>query len=622
MSNALVHRGPDGEGFWRSSGTGPGVVLAHRRLAIIDLREIANQPMLDQSNGNRIVFNGEIYNYRELRDSLRSAGHQFETEGDTEVLLKAYAEWGRDCLHRLRGMFAFAIWDARQAQLFLARDRMGIKPLYYSGISHAGRRSFWFASELRALLASNRIPRVLDQHAVHSYLWHGFVPGPRTIVRDISQLSPGSALVVDSRGEIVERYNYWQAPLNTVDGDDVTEAARETLSDAIRLRMRSDVPVATFLSGGVDSSVVTYGAFQASGHNLQTFTVGFAEQSYDETAYSSSFADELGVVNTIALIEQQDFSGILPDALAAMDQPTHDGINSYLISRAVSEQGIKVALSGTGGDELFGGYSSFRNLYDSRKLGHVTGLLPAGLMKRLAVLLNRFRDPEGCQLREFLDANKKIERLLTGKDTVLGYQSIYSVISGSLLKQLHQFDPGESMAWGLDADHLAGLQRQASGYPVASVTGWMEQQSFLAERVLRDADWASMAVSLELRVPIIDHELVEILGRFPSEMRYQPFSSKAKLKEIGLPDSHWPRFDRPKSGFTIPIAEWIHGALAENVVETLLDGKLALDIGLSPSVLEQLVSHNTYHNRHLMRTRIWALYALMNWCRLHQVKVG
>ncbi|MBX2884856.1 MAG: asparagine synthase (glutamine-hydrolyzing) [Granulosicoccus sp.] len=629
MSDAQRHRGPDGDGFWRSNGSAEetGVVFAHRRLAIIDLREVSNQPMVDGASANVVVFNGEIYNYRELRAELEAEGCTFKTDGDTEVLLKAYHVWGRECIARLRGMFAFALWDSVRDTTLMVRDRMGIKPFYYATVNHDGCSQLLFASEVRALLASQRVPRVLDDHSVQSYLWHGFVPGPRTIVADIRLLEAGHLMEVDSRGNIVLQQRYWSAPLNSKQGvsddsnksgqDVDVERARAELNEAIRLRLRSDVPVGVFLSGGVDSSVVTHGSMKASPDAISTFTIGFDEAGFDESEQSADYAKEIGVDNTVRSISQQDFVDLLPTALSNMDQPTYDGINSYLISSVVRDHGIKVALSGTGGDELFGGYESFSNLYNAHRFGRFTSWMPAALLNGAIRTAQRIKNPQGMELRKFLDNNKTVASLQHGSDTVAAYQALYGIFAGELITRLHQFDADESMTYGLETEKLNQWRATVAGLPVESATGFLESSSFLTERVLRDADAASMAVSLELRVPLIDHVFVEALGRFPASQRYQPFGKKNLLKQIGLPEHQWARFDRPKSGFTIPISEWIGDALGARIRETLGDKELARKLRLSSSTIQELVDFNTHENRQLLWPRIWSVFVLMNWCQMH-----
>jgi len=629
MTTAMRHRGPDGEGFWCSSdrigedGVTEGVAFGHRRLAIVDLREIANQPMRDAATGNVIVFNGEIYNYRELRAELRERGAVFETDGDTEVLLMAYAEWGKGCLQRLRGMFAFAIWDARQRRTLLVRDRLGIKPLYFTRVcGERGGSLFLFASELRALLASGRVPRVLDDHAVRSYLWHGFVPGPRTIVRDVELLEPGYLLELDRSGSVLVQERYWSVPLNDEGGADVWDEARATLREAIGLRMRSDVPIGVFLSGGIDSSVTTYGASRAVEGNVRSFTIGFSEQAYDETRRAGSYADLIGVSHTADVVEQGDFLELLPDALNAMDQPTQDGINSYLISRCVRANGIKVALSGTGGDELFGGYPSFARLHMASRWSWLGRVLPAAAVRKASEVVNRLRARDDQALRNFLGSSTKAHRILSGADPLVAYQHLYQIFGDELLGSLHDFEAGDRIRFGLDLSRLEQLRGDTAGFPVEARLGYLETRSFLADRVLRDADAMSMAVSLELRVPLLDHRFIEVLARFPSQRRYRPFGKKRLLRELGLPPEHHARFDLPKSGFTLPIAEWINDAPGERVMETLLDRELARRCRLSPEILERLVRFNVPENRYMLRSRVWTLFALMNWCRIHEVQAA
>src|SRR5919197_2893331 len=377
MGVAQAHRGPDASGFWASNRTtsGKGAAFAFRRLAIIDLSEGGSQPMTDGETGNVIVFNGEIYNFEALRQELEANGERFRSRSDTEVILKAYARWGVECLPRLRGMFAFAIWDAAERSLLLARDRLGIKPLYLCGVSRPdGARTLLFASEVRALLATELPRREVDPVALASYVWNGFVVGPNTIVRGIELLPAGTSVVLSENATERGRRRYWQRPIG-----DTRPAARAELADeletAVRTHLVSDVPLGIFLSGGIDSSAVTALAVRSSNATVRTFTIGFDEVAYDESPYARAVASALGTEHQEIRLSRKMFERELPQALGSLDQPTFDGINTYFVSLVVRDAGLTVALAGTGGDEMFGGYRSFRDVpwaaWWSRRLSSV-----------------------------------------------------------------------------------------------------------------------------------------------------------------------------------------------------------------------------------------------------------
>lgn len=366
ISLALRHRGPDGAGLWAAKSS--RVVFGHRRLAILDLSEAGAQPMVDGVSGCVITFNGEIYNFKDLRRELEALGEQFHSSSDTEVVLKAYKHWGLTIVSRLRGIFAMGIWDPRSRCVHLVRDHMGIKPLYWTIVPNSplGKEVLLFASEVRALLASGIVERRLSPGALASYLSHGFVIGPATIVEGIKLLPAASILTIgpgksaqDPNTHILQRY--WRPPTSAA--RDTTESElREELINTVRMQLVSDAPLGIFLSGGIDSSAIAALASEAEPDAVHTFTVGFDEAFLDESQYAARVAAAIGSHHSKVLLREQDFLDQLPDALSSIDQPTFDALNTYFVSRAAREAGMTVALAGTGGDELFGGYRSFVEL--------------------------------------------------------------------------------------------------------------------------------------------------------------------------------------------------------------------------------------------------------------------
>ena len=349
MSNTLIHRGPDGEGMW----IGGNVGLAHRRLAIIDLRAVAGQPMSNEDGSVWITFNGEIYNFRELRTELEARGHVFRTASDTEVIVHAYEEYGRQCLDRLRGMFAFAIWDARQRLLFLARDRVGKKPLFY----YLGRDRFLFASEIKALLADPTVPAVPDPVALDHFLALQYIPAPLTAIRGVRKLPPAHWLEVrDGRLEIGRYWKLRYTPKRQVTMEDAVAELRWHFAEAVRLRLVSDVPLGAFLSGGIDSSAMVAAMAQEMGHPVQTFSVGFEEASFDERPFARQVAERYGTTHT-ELVVKAPVTDILPRLVWQYDEPFGDAsaVPSYAIA-ALTSQHVTVVLNGDGGDENFAGY--------------------------------------------------------------------------------------------------------------------------------------------------------------------------------------------------------------------------------------------------------------------------
>jgi asparagine synthase (glutamine-hydrolysing) len=549
IRDAMSSRGPDGEGMWCDDQRRIG--LAHRRLAIIDLSPAAAQPMADEVNGLTIVFNGEIYNYRELRASLEARGCRFRTHSDTEVLLAAYASHGAAMVDLLRGMFAFAIWDGRNRRLFLARDPLGIKPLYYS--MHNG--TFRFASQVKALRAGGAVGNAPSPAGhVGFFLW-GQVPDPHTLYADIHALPAGSTLVVDDHG-VKGPSIYWSVsdalvrhrdPATHLTPSDRKEKLREELQASVSYHMVADVPVGVFLSSGRDSATLLGLTRDVSKPSIRAFTLGFREfvgRRDDETALAHLVAERFHAQHQVDWVSRDDFLETLEDVLAAMDQPSIDGINVYMVSRAGRKAGIKVALTGIGADELFGGYSNFRQI-----------ALLVSTLERIP-----FVEAIGRPLRELSSrfiggvTSPKYSGLLEYGVTVAGaYFLRRALFMPWELDKI--FDP-EFAAEGLESlDVLATLQASIANLTTryAQIAA-LEMNWYLRDRLLRDADWASMAHSLEIRVPYVDHKLIEQLA--PDFCGPSPYSKSdmAGTPLNGLPDAI---LRRPKTGFLIPIRKWL-----------------------------------------------------------------
>lgn len=616
MLDAMVHRGPDQEGLWRTEGD-EGAVLGHRRLSILDLSEAGRQPMVDPDTGVVIAFNGEVYNFAELRAEL--GPRRFQSTSDTEVVLAAYARWGEAAIDRLRGMFAIAVWDPRDASLLLARDRLGIKPIY---VAAAGGR-FWFASELRALLASGAVERKLDDRALGSFLWHGFVPGPRTLVEGVRLMPAGSTLRVQSDGTPAAPRHFWELPRPSSHHDHTTEAdavarARDELERAVRMRLVSDVPLGIFLSGGVDSSVVAAMAQRSSSTPVTTFNIRFDEARYDESPFARDVARRLGTDHREVTLTEQSFAEHLDDALASIDQPTFDAINTYFVSRAVREAGITVALSGAGGDELFGGYTSFVDLPRAQHAARMLGHVPPRLRGGLARAATRARMGRGSEVHPQTRWGK-LDDLLATRGDVLGlYQVSYGLFTREMLRSL-RLSKADDLRWGLEperAEELTALVKDES--PLAAIS-LLELSSFIGERLLRDTDAASMAVSLEVRVPLLDHAFVEAMSRVPDARRFHPLRKKQLLKEMIADQLDPAVLDREKAGFELPLAVWCKSRLSPRLRETLQDINLAHAIGLDGEAVARLWRAFEKGGPGVYWSRVWSLFVLMTWCRRHGV---
>jgi len=610
--SALRHRGPDAEGVWQDVREQRGAALAHRRLAIIDLSADGAQPMRDTESGLAIVFNGEIYNFTALREELEALGHVFHTRTDTEVLLKAHVAWGDDAVGRLNGMFAYALWDSRRRRVLLVRDRMGIKPLYFAWSGE----TLLFASELRALLATDLVQRTLDRQGLQSYLWNGFVVGPTTIVEGVELLPAGSMLAVFDSGK-QEPLRYWRQPTAYGRDDDTAELS-DCLLESVRMRLVADVPLGVFLSGGVDSSALAALASQVSEHPVQTFNISFDENEFDESPYAKRVAESIGSEHHDIRLTQQHFASQLDDALASIDQPTFDAINTYFVSRAVREAGLTVALAGTGGDELFGGYSSFRELPTAVRWSRLVSTMPETWLRSAAATLARIKTGRPGEVPPQTRWGKLGDALATRGDLLKMYQVSYALFTEAFLGELCAFEPGD-VEYGLPLERSLELSEEASKCSLLGAISQLEQGLFLGERLLRDTDAASMAVALEVRVPLLDHKIVEALSRLRDATRFAPIGQKRLLRELGLGDIDPALFDRPKSGFVLPLDLWCRRRVKGVIDATFADQELCAAVGLRPEAVARLWRSYQDGAPGLYWSRVWSLFVLLNWCREHGV---
>ncbi len=623
MTRAIAHRGPDGAGTWSSTpdADGFGCLLGHRRLAIMDLSHAADQPMVDTTAGRPHVmtFNGEIYNFKDLRLELEGAGQRFASSGDTAVMLRLLALHGPDAVGRLRGMFAFALWDDQARRLVLARDPLGIKPLYVCrNPDPAAEWSLLFASEVRAILASGLLKRPrLDRRAVTSVLWNGFVVGPATIVEGIESVSPGEIWISGRTGTTQRRY--WRIP--PADGrtpiDDEELAA--VVTDSVARHLVADVPTGVFLSGGIDSSAVAALAQRANGTPVHTFTLTFDEQEYNEGDFARTVASAIGSEHREVRLTESQFAGALETALDTLDQPTFDGLNSYYISRAVREAGLTVALVGTGGDELFGGYPSFHVMPMLQTWARRTRAVPDGLRLLGARLVSRLLAGSGQATPPQTRWAKLPDMVRAGEDLTAIYQLAYALFLPSFQEQLLASGAADGMVSGLTTAFAAQLRQETDGRTAVSAVAALEQRLFLGERLLRDTDAASMAVSLETRLPLVDSVVVEAVNRLPDSVRFLPLGRKQVLRRIGLEGLDPAIFERPKRGFVLPFDSWIRKSLGREMDTTMRDPQMAAAVGLNGQTVSRLWTAYQEGAPGLYWSRVWVLYILMRWCHRHGV---
>jgi len=623
MSDAMAHRGPDGEGYWESrpDELGNGVLFGHRRLAILDLSSAGSQPMHDPVTGQVLIFNGEIYNFQSLRDRLLAKGQTFESTGDTQVMLRAIGVEGRSAVNSLRGMFAFALWDPKKHELLLARDPLGIKPLYIARCPNPDQGwSLAFASEVRALLASGLLGKPkLNPRASASIAWNGFIVGPDTAVQGIDSLMPGELRVFDGAGRETATEECWSIPPRC-ESEPIDDAELSTaLEESLRLHLISDVPLAVFLSGGVDSSAVANLAKRAAAGPVHTFTLAFEDPALNEAPFASKIAEAIGTEHQEVLLTEAHFVEHLDRALESIDQPTFDGLNSYYMSEAVRRAGFTVALVGTGGDELFGGYPSFRELPILQRWSERLSFVPRGaLVAAAAVLSSRLTGRAGAVAPQTRWA--KLPEMLRRADDLLSlYQLAYALFLPEFQRELVVLDSVAPLIDGLSPAFRALLYKETADRSALSAISVMEQRLFLGERLLRDNDAASMAASIEQRLPLVDSVLFESVDRLEDGLRYTPVGKKALLRQIGLRGLDPALFNRPKSGFVLPYDRWIRQGLSKTIDETLRDPAAVSAAGLNPEPVRRLWQAFRDGAPGLYWSRIWAIYVLIRWCHRHHV---
>jgi asparagine synthase (glutamine-hydrolysing) len=624
MNAALSHRGPDADGFWelKTEEDGWGVLLAHRRLSILDLSPAGAQPMIDVTSGDVIVQNGEIYNYVELRRRLVAAGHSFQSTGDTAIMLRALSVGGSSAIAGLRGMFAFGLWRAADRSLTLARDPLGIKPLYLArNPDPRGSWSIAFASEVRALLSSGLLgtPR-LNPLAAASVVWNGFMVAPQTAVAQIESLLPGEYRVYDRRGNETAREAYWHggAAANGAAPIDEEELS-QVLQRCVGLHLASDVPLAVFLSGGVDSSAIAHLAQQAADGQVSTFTLQFDEAEFSEGSIARQVAAAIGTSHRELLLTEAQFTGRLEAALESLDQPTFDALNSYYMSHAVRDAGFKVALVGSGGDELFGGYASFRDLPRLMHWSRTARWLPASARAACGRALAALLQPSTAAFRAQTRWAKLPDMLSQCEDPLALYQLAYALFLPATQRQLLGGRLNGALADGLPPAMAARLRGEIDATAILPAIARLERRLFLGERLLRDTDAASMSASLEVRLPLVDQILVEHVERLPTAQRFEPVGRKAALRRIGLRGLDPALFERPKAGFVLPYDRWLRSGLGRKIDGTLRDPQEIAPTGLEPAAVTQLWEAFIGGAPGLYWSRVWAIYVFVRWCNRHRV---
>jgi asparagine synthase (glutamine-hydrolysing) len=588
MNEAQRHRGPDDRGVAQCGE----VVLGNTRLAIIDTSAAGHQPMNDPVSGNWITYNGETYNFRDLRLEL---GGEWASNTDTEVVLRAYDKWGVDAFPRLRGMFAFALWDERRKRLLLVRDPLGIKPLYY----FAAKGGLVFASELRALLASGLVPRKLCAAGVESYLATGSVAAPLTIVEGVEQLLPGHYLEVDEAAEFKEiEYAAPQGEEVPRRREDAVARLRDELEESVRLHLVSDVPLGVFLSGGMDSSALV--ALMSQMQRPKTFSVIFDEPKFTEAHFSRAVVERFQTDHEEIRLSQDRLLGLLPDALASMDQPTMDGINTFVVSQTVKEAGITVALSGLGGDELFAGYPSFRRALKVESM-------PVAARRVLRAVAGAGKNGS-VQRQKFWQ--------LAGSDATPGdvYRISRQLFAADSVVDLLGTNGGRPRS-------AAPTKTTRFSSDVVNEISRLELSGYMSNTLLRDTDAMSMAHSLEVRVPFVDTKIVDYVLSLPGNWKLDRGNSGPKPLLADAMADLLPRdfMARPKMGFTLPFEQWLQNNLRTEVSSVLEDPAALAAPALNANAVRTLWRNFLQKPRAVGWSRPWSIYVLAKWCEINHV---
>lgn len=603
MNLTSKHRGPDYTGSYADQD----VVLGHNRLSIIDLEASSNQPFVSEDGNLVLVFNGEIYNYREIRNIL-APKYNFKTEGDTEVVLAAYQKWGPACLNHFNGMFAMAIWDKTKRELFLSRDRLGIKPLYY----YDNLEQFAFSSEIRSLLTLPFLEKKINEDALVDYLRYGTVHAPRTMINGIRMLMPGHYCLLNEDG--IKISQYWNINVHhstesyNQNYDQVKNRTKELFFESVSRRLVSDVPFGAFLSGGIDSSAIVGAMSSVSDQKIDTFSVTFAEEAFSEAKYAKIIAKKFNTSHHEIKLTPEDFLKDLPEAVASIDHPSMDGPNSFVISKATKQAGVTVALSGLGGDELFGGYDIFKRAYS---------LLDKKWMMSFPLM---FRKGLGSGLKLIKPgiASDKIKKTITSKYLELPYYYPINreILDDEKIHYLLNFHNYPDNAVHEILQHGIGIGSSGAKVPFLSRVSYAEINTYMQNVLLRDTDQMSMAHALEVRVPFLDHKLVEYIYGIRDDFKYPSTPKKLLIDSLGdlLPDEI---VNRPKMGFTFPWEIWLKNELKDYCSEGLnylKEMNLFNERGIDDIWVSFLQG-----NKKITWSRVWTLVVLGQWLKKHQI---
>lgn len=604
MNESQHHRGPDEGDIY----TEPGVGFGHKRLSVIDLAS-GRQPQFNEDQSISIVFNGEIYNFRELTKQLTELGHRFRTRSDTEAIVHAWEEWGEECVHRLRGMFAFAIWDRNRKTMFLARDRVGIKPLYYAYLPDG---MFVFGSELKSLLVYPNLPCDIDPRAVEEYFAYGYVPEPKTIYRSAFKLSPGHTLTLRVGGTPAQEKKFWDVPFavrKELAEADALQELNEQLRDAVQSHLIADVPLGAFLSGGVDSSGVVAVMAELGSEPVNTCSISFDDPDYDESAYASKVANQYGTRHYVETVRADDYS--LVDTLAELyDEPYADSsaIPTYRVCQLARKR-VTVALSGDGGDENFAGYRRYRYAMAEQR---VRSLIPSAIRRPLFSFLGKHY-PKADWAPQVFRAKTTLEAL--SRDLVEGYFHGVSIMPDRVRSRLFSKRFASELQGYRAIEVMQGHAANTPTDDPLSTIQYLDFKTYLPGDILTKVDRASMAHALEVRVPLLDHKFVEWVAGLPPSYKLQGAEGKYIFKKALEPILPHDILYRKKKGFSIPLTMWFRGPLRDRV-RTSLTGQHMADTGIFDmqfiaDIVEQHQSGRSDHS-----AAIWSLLMFESFLRI------
>ncbi|MCP4110297.1 MAG: asparagine synthase (glutamine-hydrolyzing) [Desulfobacteraceae bacterium] len=628
MAGTISHRGPDDEGIWYDASAGVG--LAHRRLSVIDLTDTGHQPMKSDDNNICIVYNGEIYNFMEIRKTLETYGHRFKSSSDTEVVLKAYQQWGTDCLEKLTGMFALALWDKNKHSLVLARDRLGIKPLYY----YFSNNVFLFASELKALMAFKFFPKDIAHDSIPLFLHYQYIPAPRTVFKNTYKLLPGHFLTCDGKNITVRPY--WKhrclAPDLTTAQDmrfseeDHLQELDEILTKAVSDHLVSDVPLGALLSGGIDSSIVVALMQKVNTSRVRTFSIGFREKGYNEAPWAARVAEHLGTDHTEFYVTPGEAMNVIRGLPDIYDEPFADAsaIPTFLVSRT-ARSFVTVALSGDGGDEQFAGYvrywstcamHAFLQRFPgtvNKKISSVLGNLPSAWVEKCYLPWRRIL-PQRFRVTNFADKWQKLVWLIKHTDIMDIYRMTVCLWSEDELGELlaNSMTNQERGFYTLPGTRYEETFEQTEGMPLLSRLMQADQKTYLPDAMLTKVDRASMGVGLEIRVPLLDHRVVEYTSGLPDSLKYKNGQGKYILRKLLARYVPEQLFERPKMGFGVPIDRWFRNELNPMLMDYLSPERLKNEGLFDHTLVEQKINeHMSGKISH--QYRLWTLLMWEMW---------